>query len=39
MCDRSIVSIYERVDSMGIPTLETQIKEMKEFSEKLYYDK
>ena len=36
MCDRSIVSIYERVDSMGIPTLETQIKEMKEFSEKLY---
>jgi dTDP-4-dehydrorhamnose reductase len=36
MCDRSIVSIYDTVEGMMIPTLETQIKEMKIFSQKLY---
>ena len=39
MCDRSINSIHSTVKKMLIPTLEEQIKEMKEFSEKLYYDK
>jgi dTDP-4-dehydrorhamnose reductase len=36
MCDRSILSIYDTVENMSIPTLKNQIQEMKIFSEKLY---
>lgn len=36
MCDRSITTMFSTLDLMLIPTLEQQIKEMKEFSQKLY---
>jgi dTDP-4-dehydrorhamnose reductase len=35
-CDRSIASIYDISEKFNIPSLETQIKEIKEFSSVLY---
>lgn len=38
-CNRTLSSIYDDYKKFNIPTLKQQIKEMKEFSEKLYNDK
>jgi len=36
-CDRSIKTIYEDINKFDIPTLKTQLEELKEFSNFLYY--
>ena len=35
-CDRSMTTIYEDIVKFEIPTLKTQLNELKTFSEKLY---
>ena len=35
-CDRSMSTIYEDINKFEIPTLETQLHELKDFSKKPY---